>query len=66
MVTRLAGFEDAIVAGRDVALTPPVVEVLPRETGDAIAIEHLNVCLPNGEPLVDAEHLVFRPASACW
>jgi putative ATP-binding cassette transporter len=61
VVTRLAGFEEAILAGRNVALTPPVVEVLPRETGDAIAVEHLNVCLPNGEPLVDAEHLVFSP-----
>jgi putative ATP-binding cassette transporter len=61
VVKRLAGFEEAIVAGRNVALTPPVIEVLPRDTGDAIAVEHLNVCLPDGEPLVDAEHLVFSP-----
>ncbi len=61
VVTRLSGFEEAILAGRNVALTPPVVEVLPRETGDAIVVERLNVCLPHGEPLVDAEHLVFSP-----
>lgn len=61
VVTRLAGFEEAIVAGRNVALAPPVIEVLPRDTGDAITVEHLNVRLPHGEPLVDAEHLVFSP-----
>ena len=32
VVTRLSGFEDAILAGREVALTQPAVEVLPRET----------------------------------
>ncbi len=31
VVTRLSGFEDAIVAGREVALTQPAIEVLPRE-----------------------------------
>ena len=30
VVQRLSGFEDAIVAGREVALTPPAIEVLPR------------------------------------
>ena len=61
VVTRLSGFENAIVAGRAVALTPPVIEVLPRETSSAISIDHLNVRLPNGEPLVDAEHIVLAP-----
>ena len=61
VVQRLCGFEDAIVAGREVALTPPVIEFLPRDGADAIAIDHLDVRLPNGEPLVDAEHLVFSP-----
>ncbi|MFZ3308587.1 MAG: ATP-binding cassette domain-containing protein, partial [Xanthobacteraceae bacterium] len=61
VVTRLSGFEEAIVAGRDVALTPPVVEVLPRETPNVIAIDNLSVRLPNGEPLVNAEHIVLSP-----
>ena len=61
VVTRLSGFEDAIAAGREAALKPPAIEVLPRETPNAISIEHLNVRLPSGEPLVDAEHIVLAP-----
>ena len=61
VVTRLSGFEDAIVAGREVALTPPAVEVLPRETPSVITIDQLSVRLPNGEPLVNAEHIVLSP-----
>jgi len=61
VVKRLAGFEEAIVAGRDAALTPPVVEVLPRETASTITIDKLSVCLPDGEPLVNAEHIVLSP-----
>src|SRR5262249_12912556 len=34
VVTRLSGFEDAIVAGRDIALTPPTIEVLPRDNSN--------------------------------
>ena len=61
VVMRLSGFEDAIIAGRDVALAPPTVEVLPREHSNAISIDRLKVRLPKGEPLVNAEHLVFSP-----
>jgi putative ATP-binding cassette transporter len=61
VVTRLSGFEDAIVAGRDVALTPPVVEILPRDNSNVILIDRLNVRLPNLEPLVNAEHIVLSP-----
>ena len=61
VVARLAGFEDAIVAGRDVALTPPMVEVLPRDHSNVISIDRLNVRLPNNEPLVSAEHIVLSP-----
>jgi len=61
VVQRLSGFEDAIVAGRDVAIAPLAVEVVPRAGANAIAIEHLNVRLPDGEPLVDAEHIVLSP-----
>jgi putative ATP-binding cassette transporter len=61
VVARLAGFEDAIAAGRDVALNPPVVEVLPRDHSNVISIDRLNVRLPNHEPLVNAEHIVLSP-----
>jgi vitamin B12/bleomycin/antimicrobial peptide transport system ATP-binding/permease protein len=61
VVTRLSGFEDAINAGRDVALTPPMVEVLPRDNTNVVSIDRLMVRLPDGEPLVNAEHIVFSP-----
>jgi vitamin B12/bleomycin/antimicrobial peptide transport system ATP-binding/permease protein len=62
VVQRLSGFESAIVAGRNVALTPPVIEVLPSGSANAIAVEHLKVCLPDGEPLIDADHVTLSPA----
>ena len=61
VVTRLSGFEDAILAGREVALTQPAVEVLPREGSSAISIERLAVRLPGGAPLVDADNIVLSP-----
>jgi vitamin B12/bleomycin/antimicrobial peptide transport system ATP-binding/permease protein len=61
VVTRLSGFEDAIAAARNVALTPPVVEVLPRDNTNVITIDRLKVQLPHGEPLVDAEHVSLAP-----
>ena len=61
VVTRLSGFEDAIVAGRDIALTPPTVEVLPRDNSNVIAIDRLNIRLPDRQPLVNAEHMVLSP-----
>jgi putative ATP-binding cassette transporter len=61
VITRLAGFEDAIVAARNVALTPPAVEVLARDGATVISLDHLNVRLPNGAPLVNAEHVEFSP-----
>jgi vitamin B12/bleomycin/antimicrobial peptide transport system ATP-binding/permease protein len=60
VVTRLSGFERAIEAGRAAALTPPVIEVVPRDGGREIAIDHLAVGLPNGEPLLKAEQLVLK------
>jgi len=57
----LSGFEDAIAAGRDVALTPPTVEVVPRDNTNVVSIDRLMVRLPNAEPLVNAEHIVFSP-----
>jgi putative ATP-binding cassette transporter len=60
VVARLSGFEGAIEAGRAAALTPPVIEVVPRDGSHAIAIDHLAVGLPNGEPLLDVEQLVLN------
>jgi putative ATP-binding cassette transporter len=60
VVARLSGFERAIEAGRAAALTPPVIEVVPRDDSRAIAIDHLAVRLPLGEPLLNAEQLVLN------
>ena len=60
VVTRLSGFERAIEAGRAAALNPPVIEVVPRAGSREIAIDHLAVGLPNGEPLLNAKQLVLR------
>jgi putative ATP-binding cassette transporter len=59
VVTRLAGFEDAIKDGRAAALVQPAIEVLPREGGSAIALDHLAVRLPGGKPLVKADNIAF-------
>ncbi len=59
VMARLSGFESAIEAGREAALTPPSIEVLPRDGSAAIVIDHLAVRLPNGEPLVNAEHVAL-------
>jgi putative ATP-binding cassette transporter len=61
VVTRLSGFEDAIVVARDLALTPPTVEVLPRDNSNVISIDRLHVRLPNREPLINAEHIALSP-----
>jgi putative ATP-binding cassette transporter len=60
VVARLSGFEAAIEAGRAAALTPPVIEVVAREASAAIAIDHLAVRLPHGEPLLNAEQLALN------
>jgi putative ATP-binding cassette transporter len=59
VVKRLSGFEQAIEAARNAALTPPVIEVVPREGASTVAVDHLAVRLPNGTPLVDADHIVL-------
>jgi putative ATP-binding cassette transporter len=59
VVARLEGFENAIEAGRAAALTPPAIEVLSQADSQAVAVDHLAVQLPKGEPLLNAEHLSF-------
>ncbi len=59
VIERLNGFEQAIAAGRAAAITPPVVEVVSGERGRAFTINGLKVRLAAGEPIVDAEYIVF-------
>jgi vitamin B12/bleomycin/antimicrobial peptide transport system ATP-binding/permease protein len=63
VIDRLSGFETAIEAGRAAALTPPAIEVVWR-TGAPFKAECLDVRLPDGEPIVAAEHVAF-PAGEC-
>ncbi len=60
IVARLSGFQRAVEAGRAAAVTPPVIEVVPGQDDDAIAAEHLTVALPNGAPLVTAQHVALK------
>jgi len=59
VVNRLAGFERAIEAGRAAALGEAAIEVTPRAGAGAIAIDQLAVRLPDGEPLLTADHLAL-------
>ena len=61
IIDRLSGFEEAIVAGRALAVTPPVIETLARKA-TAVTADHLNVRLPGGEPIVAADHIAFSAA----
>ena len=61
VVTRLDGFEQAIAAGREAAMNPPVVEVEPQQAATAISLDELRVRLPGGKPLINAEHIVLSP-----
>jgi putative ATP-binding cassette transporter len=61
VVQRLHGFEEAIIAGRNVALTPPTVELATQAGAKSITIDDLHVRLPHGEPLVDTAHVTLSP-----
>jgi putative ATP-binding cassette transporter len=58
IIARLQGFEDAIAAGRAAAVTPPSIVLMPRGAG-AFALDRLEVRLPDGEPIVAADHIAF-------
>ena len=58
IIARLQGFEDAIAAGRAAAVTPPSILLMPRGAG-AFALDRLEVRLPDGEPIVAADHIAF-------
>jgi putative ATP-binding cassette transporter len=61
VVDRLAGFEQAVAAGRAAAASPPAVAVTPTAGQEAIALDDLGVSLPNGTPLVAASDVVIEP-----
>lgn len=56
VIERLSGFDLAIAAARAVAVTPPVIGVVPGETA-TISFEDLAVRLPNGVPLVNVSDI---------
>ena len=57
VIARLSGFEAAIEAGRAAALNQPAIEVTLGDGTKAIAVDNLKVGLPDGKPLISAEHL---------
>jgi putative ATP-binding cassette transporter len=59
IIARLSGFEEAIAAGQAAAVTPPAVESTPRELRAGFAVEHLDVRLPDGNPVVAAHDITF-------
>jgi vitamin B12/bleomycin/antimicrobial peptide transport system ATP-binding/permease protein len=59
IVVRLTGFEEAIAASRAAGVTPPVVQIAGAKPGQPFAFDELEVRLPDGAPLVAAEHLDF-------
>ena len=61
VIARLTGFEDAIAAGRAAAVTPPAIEVVPRGGSAVFTADRLNVRLPDGEPIIAADHVAFPP-----
>jgi vitamin B12/bleomycin/antimicrobial peptide transport system ATP-binding/permease protein len=58
IINRLSGFQEAMAAGRAIAVTPPVIAIIPR-AGAGFAVERLDVHLPDGEPIVAAEQVAF-------
>jgi putative ATP-binding cassette transporter len=57
VIQRLDGFGLAVVAARGAAHTPPVVEVQTGGDGRAVALDHVDVSLPDGTPLVAADNV---------
>jgi putative ATP-binding cassette transporter len=59
IVARLTGFEDALAVGRAAAVTPPVVQIIADQAGKPYTIDGLEVRLPDGSPIVAAEHIAI-------
>jgi putative ATP-binding cassette transporter len=61
VVDRLTGFEAAIALGRAAAVAPPAIQLEPRESTNAVAVDHLDVRLPDGQQIAAARHISFAP-----
>ena len=61
VVERLDGFEAAITAGRALAITPPLITVAARDGTSGVAIDSLDLRLPNGQPLATASGITISP-----
>jgi putative ATP-binding cassette transporter len=59
VVERLTGFEKSIAVGREAASKPPVVSIAARPSAKAVSIDDLAVNLPNGNPLLAADHVAI-------
>ena len=59
VVDRLAGFQRAVEAARAAAVTPPGIELQPSQSGRAIELANVEVTLPAGRPLVDADRITL-------
>jgi vitamin B12/bleomycin/antimicrobial peptide transport system ATP-binding/permease protein len=60
VVARLDGFEMAIGSAAKLATGADAIRIVPSTAGDEIDLEQLLVKLPNGTPLVSAEHFSIR------
>jgi len=60
IVDRLDGFEGSIAGAEKLANDPASIHTRPASGGE-IALPQLLVKLPNGTPLVSADHFSFRP-----
>jgi putative ATP-binding cassette transporter len=54
VIARLDGFDMAITNAQNAAARPPVIEVVPEDGANAVAIDELTVRLPHAGPLVTA------------
>jgi len=60
VVARLEGFLNSVEHGHRIATTPPVIEVARTDT-PAVALDRLELRLPAGDPLVEAERISVSP-----
>jgi putative ATP-binding cassette transporter len=60
VIERLDGFKRAIGGAQQLAKTPPLIEIDPRDGQNAVEIDDLLVNLPNGVPLVAVDNVVVH------
>lgn len=59
VIERLDGFDRSVGAAQALAVTPPVIAVMPDDGATTISLKDLAVRLPNGMPLVNAAELTI-------